>query len=302
MDAHLSSASPGVSLPNDLRSAVNGDCRSEALVLADPAHGLDDPSTRLKDRRLSDGLFPSSIPSSIVGNSDRLGQLLAHPAIWRGRSVAQVETVPTGFAALDCALPGQGWPRAGLIEILVSRLGVGELPLLLPALAALTRRPSARWCAWISPPFEPYAPTLVAHGVALDRVFVTRGESPEWAFEQALSSGACEVVLGWAGKSPVASRLTGKDDRSARARTHKGLRARDIRRLQLAAEKGRALGVLFRPRRAASESSSAVLRVTVEPAEQGARVTLLKSRGGQRGSIDLTWNTSHCPNPSHGST
>ena len=252
-------------------------------MLADPAHCLDDPSTRLKDRRFPDGL----LTPPIVGNSDRLGELLAHPAIWRGRSVAQVKTVSTGYAALDCALPGQGWPRAGLIEILVSRLGMGELNLLLPALAALTRQPSARWCAWISPPLEPFAPALAAHGVALDRVFVTRGESPEWAFEQALSSGACEVVLGWAGKSPAA--------RPARAHTSKGLRARDIRRLQLAAEKGRALGVLFRPRRAASESSSAVLRVTVEPVEQGARITLLKSRGGQRGSIDLAWNS---PNPS----
>jgi cell division inhibitor SulA len=187
-----------------------------------------------------------------------------------------------------------------LIEVLVPRLGVGELYLLLPALAALTRRPSARWCAWISPPFEPYAPALATHGVMLDRVFVTRGDSPEWAFEQSLGSGACEVVLGWAGKSSVGIRRAEKNERSARSRATKGLQPRDIRRLQLAAEKGRALGVLFRPRRAASESSSAVLRVTVEPAEQGGRVTLLKSRGGQRGSIDLTW---HQPNrQSHGST
>jgi cell division inhibitor SulA/protein ImuA len=199
-----------------------------------------------------------------------------------------------------------------LIEVLVPRLGVGELYLLLPALAALTRRPSARWCAWISPPFEPYAPALAAHGVMLDRVFVTRGDSPEWAFEQALGSGACEAVLGWAGKGSVTTSRTRQDEHSAHAakyssvavtrnwRTSKGLRAKDIRRLQLAAEKGRALGVLFRPQRAASESSSAVLRVTVEPVEQGARITLLKSRGGQRGSIDLTW---HQPSlQSHGST
>jgi cell division inhibitor SulA len=188
-----------------------------------------------------------------------------------------------------------------LIEILVSRLGAGELYVLLPALAALTQKPSARWCAWISPPFEPFAPALAAHGVALDRVFVTRGDSPEWAFEQALSSGACEVVLGWAGKSAAAApSRAGKKEHSARAR--KGFRARDIRRLQLAAEKGRALGVLFRPRGAANESSSAVLRLTVEPAEQGARVTLLKSRGGDRGSIHLAWNTSRCPSSLHGST
>jgi hypothetical protein len=177
-----------------------------------------------------------------------------------------VETVSSGFAALDESLPGGGWPRAGLIEILISHIGVGELHVLLPALAMLTSKASSRWCAWIAPPFEPYAPALVAHGVTLERVFVARTEKPLWAFEQALVSGACEAVLAWVPNAP----------------------ARDIRRLQLAAEKGRALGVLFRPQVAARQSSSAVLRVLVERSEsQGARITLLKSRGGSRGSIDL---------------
>ena len=130
---------------------------------------------------------------------DKLGPLLEHPAIWRGRSVARVDAMSTGFASLDQALPGRGWPRAGLIEILVSRLGVGELYLLLPVLATLTNRPSARWCAWIAPPFEPFAPALTAHGIALEHVFITRGDSPLWAFEQSLRSGACDAVLGWAG-------------------------------------------------------------------------------------------------------
>ena len=237
-----------------------------------------------------------SAPGVSPGNPDPLGRLLEHPAIWRGRSVARMEALATGFASLDQALPGQGWPRAGLIEVLIARLGVGELNLLLPALAALTRLASARWCAWISPPFEPFAPTLTAHGLALDRVFVTRGDSPMWAFEQALGSGACEAVLGWASRNQA---RPAKRERKSRASGE--LRAKDIRRLQLAAEKGHTLGVLFRPRRAANESSSAVLRVVVEPAEQGARVTLLKSRGGQRGSIDLTWIPT-CSPQAHGST
>src|SRR5690242_3469371 len=97
-------------------------------------------------------------------SSDGLESLLQHPAIWRGRSAAQVSVVPSGFPALDAALPGGGWPSAGLIEILVSHLGVGELNVLLPALAALTRKASARWCAWVAPPFEPFAPTLSAQG------------------------------------------------------------------------------------------------------------------------------------------
>jgi protein ImuA len=204
-------------------------------------------------------------------SSDGLESLLQHPAIWRGRSAAQISVVPSGFPALDAALPGGGWPSAGLVEILVSHIGVGELNVLLPALAAFTRKEAARWCAWISPPFEPFAPALSAHGVILKRLFVARTEEPLWAFEQSLISGACEAVFAWAPRAP----------------------ARDIRRLQLAAEKGRALGVLFRPRAVARESSNAVLRVIVEPTEQGTRVTLLKSRGGHRGSVDLTW--SHYP-------
>ena len=201
-------------------------------------------------------------------SAPELARLLEHPAIWRGRSAAPVESLPTGFGALDPCLPGGGWPRTGLVEILVSRFGVGELYLLFPALAALTRRPLARWCVWITPPLEPYAPALAAHGAALERILVVRAPEALWAFEQTLGSGASDIALAWAVRNP-----------SSRA----------VRRLQLAAERGRTLGVLFRPRRAARESSAAVLRMVVEPKAGGARVTLLKSRGGARGSIDLEW-------------
>ncbi|MGH8324593.1 MAG: translesion DNA synthesis-associated protein ImuA, partial [Steroidobacteraceae bacterium] len=97
-----------------------------------------------------------------------LARLLEHPAIWRGRSAARTEALASGYAALDACLPGKGWPRTGLIEILVSRFGVGELYLLFPALAALTCRPAARWCVWIAPPLEPYAPAFAAHDMALE--------------------------------------------------------------------------------------------------------------------------------------
>ncbi|MGH8295321.1 MAG: translesion DNA synthesis-associated protein ImuA [Steroidobacteraceae bacterium] len=204
-----------------------------------------------------------------------LSCLLEHPAIWRGRSAARMRTLPTGFPALDEGLPGGGWPRAGLIEILPGCFGAGELPLLLPALAAVTRRPEARWCAWMAPPLQPFAPALAQRGVALERVLVVRpqrkdagGKSALWAFEQTLRSGACDVVLAWL--------------RSASPR--------QIRRLHLAAERGATLGVLFRPREAARDSSPAALRIAVEPAAHGARITLLKSRGGARGAIDIAWS------------
>jgi hypothetical protein len=63
--------------------------------------------------------------------------------------------------------------------------------------------------------------------------------------------------------------------------------------LQLAAEQGRALGVLYRSQRFAGEASPAMLRLLLEPrvsnGKQGARVSLIKSRGGAREPIDLEW-------------
>ncbi len=225
-------------------------------------------------------------------NDQQLQELLAHPSVWRGRSRAAVETLSTGFAALDAGLPGGGWPRHGLVEILTPQPGVGELYLLLPVLAALSRTTPARWCTWVSPPHEPYAPALESHGVALDRMLVVRppqGLAPHssrrpffvkegdgvhlnmWAQEQALRSGACGMALAWL---PRAS-------------------PRAIRRLQLAAEQGRALGVLFRSQRFAHLASPAMLRVALEPMKEpgrhGARLTLIKSRGGSRVPIDVSW-------------
>ena len=203
-----------------------------------------------------------------------LSRLLEHPAIWRGRSAARTRTLSTGFPALDEGLPGGGWPRTGLIEVLPTCFGAGELALLLPALAAATRRPEARWCAWVAPPLQPFAPALAQCGVALERVLIVQttrkkevgGKIVLWSFEQTLRSGACDIALAWL----------------------RNALPRQIRRLHLAAEQGGTLGVLFRPREAARDSSPAALRVAVEPAARGARVTLLKSRGGARGAIDLS--------------
>jgi hypothetical protein len=197
----------------------------------------------------------------------KLARLLEHPAIWRGRTAARLAVLSSGFAALDERLPGKGWPRSGLIEILTARFGSGELYLLLPVLASLTRAAGARWCVWVAPPLMPFAPALAAAGMVLDRVAVVGGARPLWAFEQVLRSGACEAALAWARRPQL----------------------RELRRLQLAAERGRTLGVLFRPRSAARETSPAMLRLGVAPLAAGVRVTVLKGRGADRGSFELAW-------------
>lgn len=240
-------------------------------------------------RARADRRRQASSMSTDLSRHDELARLLSHPAIWRGASAAQPSGTPTGFAALDACLPGRGWPCAGLIEILPERFGSGELDLLLPALACLTSRPASRGGVWVAPPdlpaagdaaggpLEPFAPALAAAGLALERVLVVRPATPAdalWAFEQALGSGACEVALAW---------------------LHP-LRALQIRRLALAAERGRALGVLLRPGHLCREPSGAMLRLALEPSAERpgtGRVTILKSRGGTRARLELPLRGNH---------
>ncbi len=192
-----------------------------------------------------------------------LDKVLQHPGIWRGDRLAQAgaEALPTGYPALDEQLPGGGWPRGALTEILAEREGIGELRLLLPALVRASEQDA--WQAWVAPPHVPYAPALAAAGLRLKQMLVVRPKSEAdawWAAEQTLRSGSCSAVLAWLNMKTA-------DERR-------------LRRLQLAAETGQAWGVLFRPARAAEERSPAALRLRLEATAQGLAVHILKRRGG----------------------
>jgi hypothetical protein len=198
--------------------------------------------------------------------------LLRHPGLWRAReqpgAAAESSARPTGYAALDRCLPGGGWPRQGLIEILADRCGIGELSLLMPALAALGHDEHERgWVAWISPPHQPYAPALAARGIDLRRLLIVRAQPAEWAMEQALRSGACSAVIGWAG-----------------FRDRHGLRC-----LQLASEQSRCMAVLFRSLADGNAPSPAVLRIALAAGPGGLEVRILKSRGGRPATVRLGW-------------
>jgi hypothetical protein len=160
---------------------------------------------------------------------------------------------------MDEQLPGGGWPRGALTEILLEREGIGELRLLLPALARVSA--TSEWQAWVSPPHVPYAPALSVAGVNLKQLLVVQPRSAAdawWTAEQALRSGACSAVLAW---------LSMPDERR-------------MRRLQLGAESGRSWGVLFRSASAAQQRSTAALRLRLEATEYGLAVHILKRRGG----------------------
>lgn len=206
--------------------------------------------------------------------------LRQNSALWRaqesGGPGSAPPGLPTGFAALDRCLPGGGWPQQGLVEILTDRHGIGELSLLMPALATLCRAEGPReggWLAWVAPPYQPYPPALAAAGIDVRRVLVVRGASPaEWAMEQALRSEACSAVLGWSDPKDVTA----------------------LRRLQLAAEQARCLAVLFRPTLAGRQPSPAVLRLELQGTAAGLQLRIVKSRGGRLvtlalGSLGAPW-------------
>jgi protein ImuA len=188
-----------------------------------------------------------------------LEDLLQRHPVWRGGPlVCSAPAVPTGFAELDRELPGGGWPQGALSEILVRREGIGELQLVLPALAALSW--AGKRIVWLAPPHLPYAPALADAGIDLAHLAVVRAPGRRdalWAAEQVLRAGSCHALLAW---FPSA-------------------RYEELRRVAVAAGASRAWVALFRPPEAAQSASPAPLRLSLEAAGNALSVHILKRRG-----------------------
>jgi len=194
--------------------------------------------------------------------SPELQQLIQdNPALWRASPtntcVNTVSGIPTGYPSLDTILPSKGWPPSTLIEMITPKWGIGELQLLLPLMKQVTQQ--KRWILWISPPYIPYAPALASAGVDIEHVMVVQPEASckdaLWTLEKALQTESCALVLSWLNWLP------------------NGV----IRRLQLAANSGNTLGVLFRERNI--KNSPAALQLKLHPKTDGIDVQVLKARG-----------------------
>ena len=186
-----------------------------------------------------------------------LEKLIADRRVWRGQPThaPAPQGQPTGIAALDAVLPHNGWPPSALTEVLIPADGVGELSLLWPTLAAITR--DGGRVVLVAPPYIPYEPGWHLAGVALPGLQIVHANARDglWAAEQCLRSGACAAVLCWP---------THADDRA-------------LRRLQVAAEAGHALGFVFRSHKTLANPSPAALRIAIETQPRQLRV--VKCRG-----------------------
>jgi cell division inhibitor SulA/protein ImuA len=150
-----------------------------------------------------------------------------------------------------------------LTEVLHDGAGIGEVTFLAGALARAAE--GERLVAWIAPPYLPYAPAIAQSGIRLDRCMVVRPATREdtlWAAEQALKSGACGAVLLW------------NEAQRALAQEYAWMR-----RLQLAAQAGDAMAVLYRSTAAERQSTPAHLRVALERQGGALRIRIPKRRG-----------------------
>ena len=130
---------------------------------------------------------------------------------------------------------------------------------MLPALAALTQ--ARKRIVFVAPPYIPYAPALVAAGIDLAQVVHIEADAADthWTAEQCLRAGCCGAVLNWLPHADY----------------------RQLRRLQLAAETGAAIGFVFRPLRAGEGDESGRAAVAGTFRRVGLAIDILKCRGLQ---------------------
>ncbi|MEZ5489511.1 MAG: translesion DNA synthesis-associated protein ImuA [Gammaproteobacteria bacterium] len=227
--------------------------------------------------------FPESQTQSLkalentASSRNTIDSLLScNPILWRGCDMAGRghHGQTTGYPRLDDILPGRGWPRNAIVEIVTPQWGMGELQLLVPLMRKTVNR--GQWILWISPPYLLNSPALLQAGIDPGRILVvnleTSCQDALWSMEKALQEPGCGLVLAWQNWLPD----------------------KVVRRLQLAAEGGETLGVLLQHR--ASKYSQPSLRLQLKescPADQApsrgrnnrlspTEITVLKARGNFR--------------------
>lgn len=248
---------------------------------------------------LVDAAQAAGADAAATGGASRLAEATPalHPALWRASQMGRPRepVMASGFAPLDEALPGGGWPVGVLTELLLPHAGVGELRLLAPVLARLQREQHERCLMWFDPPARPCAWALRALGLSPVQTVVVRSQgttsspasvapssnssrraSPTrsasfraassssvpdslWALEHALRSGHVGAVLAW-----LPMRLP----------------ADALRRLQLAAQGHAGPAFLLRDEAVATQPSPSPLRLRLSAAAPDwLRVEVLKRRG-----------------------
>ncbi|MEC7606534.1 MAG: translesion DNA synthesis-associated protein ImuA [Pseudomonadota bacterium] len=199
----------------------------------------------------------------------RVNQLLhSNPNLWRGCDMAGqgFHGIGTGYHELDDILPGRGWPSSGLVEVIARHSGMGELQLLIPLMQSVIKQ--GKWILCVAPPYLLNAPALTQAGIDIGQILIVKQDTPckdaLWSMEKAMQTETCGLVLAWQNWLP----------------------GKVLRRLQLAAEVGDTLAVLFKHNDSKYSPSSLRLQIKGSVTDNRdfsrAEVTVIKARGNFR--------------------
>jgi len=223
------------------------------------------PAPAGAERRLSPRSRLHESARAFARDATRAPETL-HPSLWLGHQLGRIgsDAVATGFARLDAELPGGGWPRRALAELLLPHAGVGEIRLLAPAL--VVAQCAGRLVMFFDPPAALAAAALASLGFDVEallivhtRARVVPGSDSLWALEQALKSGHVGAIVAW-----LPPRLRG--DR--------------LRRLQLAAHQHDGPAFVMREAAVAGRPTASPLRLGLQPGgADRLQVRVLKRRG-----------------------
>ena len=177
--------------------------------------------------------------------------------LWQGNTETTIETTNTGFPELNAVLSGQGWPAHMLIEILTTDLFAAPIQC---ALATWKAHRDARWTAFVNPPLRPCTERLMKEGIDPSKVDVLEVPSNQfaWSLEQLANAACTRSILAWEQETLTTTQL---------------------RRLQLACQRGGTQLFLVRQPTYRSQASPAPVRVDIETSPTHFDITVFKQPG-----------------------
>ena len=188
--------------------------------------------------------------------------LRKNPHIWLGDE-AHPEGVtgsPTGYPSLDAILPGGGWPKNALVEVITPHWNTTEMQLLLPHMKKVTEQ--QQWVLLVLPPFMSDMSVLINAGIDMNYVMIIDADTPYLDavenIEKSLQSQNCSLVLMWLNHLPNPI----------------------MRRFQLAAHSGKTSGIIFRHYKTGNFPSA--LQIQLKHFQHGVHAHIIKARGPHR--------------------
>lgn len=179
--------------------------------------------------------------------------------VWQGSAQIPEHCIcSSGYPELDQALAG-GFSVKGVTEI-QSDVGIGELRLLMPTLCLANEE--QRLIVFIAPKGVISAQHLISKGLSPDQVLVIYPDDQQqalWSAEQCLASGACHSVVMW---------------------LMEGLEIHQIKRLQVASDKGNCRQFILRSEKKESLSLPFDLSLSLKAYGQGVAAKINKRKYG----------------------